>query len=129
MKKREAAFTLLFRHWLRENPLGYSAAFELKQTQTDSLPFSAVEEHQLDALLAAEYGQKGLIYKAPDDSRGVKPFDLFYLHHAPAYVVIRYPHCFVLILVKIFQHEAKASVRKSLTEKRAREIATCVVKV
>lgn len=105
----------------------YSAAFELKQTQTDSLPFSDVQEHQLLALKAAE--GEGILYKAPDDSRGVKPFDFFYLRFATSYIVIRYPHCFVLILVRVFIHESVLSARKSLTVKRARDLATVVVEL
>ena len=64
----------------------HSCAFELKQTQTDSISFSAVKEHQIDALLAAS-SSKGLLYKGPDDSAGVKPFDFFYLRYADAFVI------------------------------------------
>lgn len=127
MIKREAEFTRLFRHWLRANPMDSSAAFELKQTTGDSLPFSDVQEHQLDGLLAAE--NSGLLYKAPDDSRSVKPFDLFYLRGAPSYVVIRYPKFFVLIKTELFIEEKETSARKSLTGKRAREIASEVVEI
>lgn len=127
MKKREADFGLLFRHWLKANPLRTSCAFELKQTTEDSLPFSSVKEHQIDALMAS-WSYNGLLYKAPDDSRGIKPFDYFYLRFAQAYIVIRYPDCFVLIEPMTFLHEKEKSKRKSLTSARAREIAvTCVI--
>ena len=126
MIKREAAFTQLFRHWLKANPM-YSAAFELKQTTTDSLPFSDVQEHQMAALMAAE--GEGLIYKAPDDSRGIKPFDIFYLRHATSYIVIKYPHFFVIILARVFGYEKAMSARKSLTSRRARELSTVCVEL
>ena len=124
MIRREAIFGNLFRHWLMANPR-FSSAFELKQTTGTSLPFSAVPDHQLDALRAAN--NNGLLYKAPDDSAGVKPFDYFYLRNAPAYVVIRYRGFFVLIAIETFLHEKKMSKRKSLTGSRAKEISTVTV--
>lgn len=123
--KREAKFTILFRHWLKQYDPMFSAGFELKQTTTDSLPFDAVKDHQIDALLAAN--STGLLYKAPDDSRGIKPFDLFYLRGAATYVVIKYPSCFVLINIRIFKMEKEKSKRKSLTVKRAQQIAELTV--
>lgn len=125
MAKREAEFGLLFRHWLRANPRPVSCAFELKQTTINSLPFSDVQEHQLAALLAVT--DSSLLYKIPDDSRGVKPFDMVYLTHADAFVVIKYPDCFVLIEPQEFIWERDHSERKSLTSERAREICTVYV--
>lgn len=126
MIKREAKFQTLFRHWLRANPR-FTAAFELKQTRTDSIPFNAVEEHQIDALLAVR--NKSLLYKIPDDSRGVKPFDMVYLKDAHGMIVIKYPHFFVIIDVFQFVKERDLSLRKSLTEDRARAIALEVVEL
>lgn len=128
MIKREANFGTLFRHWLRANPFMTSAAFELKQTRTDSISFNDVQEHQIDALVAAR-GAMGILYKAPDDSRGVKPFDFFYLREAKAFVVIKYPKCFCLVPVEKFILEKASSVRRSLTSARAREISTVVVEL
>ena len=125
--KREANFTLLFRHWLKANPLR-SSAFELKQTRTDSINFNAVKEHQLIALQAAK-GDHGLLYKIPDDAMGVKPCDMMYLRCSGAFVVIKYPRSFVLIDVDEFIIERDISIRKSLTEKRAKEIASYTVEL
>jgi len=125
--KREFQFGKLFRHWLKANPMP-SAAFELKQTTTDSIPFSDVKEHQIDALLAAHAGD-GFLYKIPDDSAGIKPFDFVYLNDVQAYVVIRYPGAFYLITVARFLLEKQQSTRKSLTSKRAGEIASFGVKL
>lgn len=127
MQKREANFTLRFRAWLKANPMP-SSAFELKQSVTNSLPFGAVQEHQRDALLACKT-KGGLLYKAPDDSRGIKPFDLFLLSNSYAWVVIRYPHSFHLIDIDTFLLEEKRSTRKSLTEDRAQAISTVSVKI
>lgn len=126
MQKREANFTLRFRHWLKANP-SISAAYELKQTTTDSIPFSAVKEHQIEALQAVK-SPHGLLYKAPDDSRGVKPFDLFYLRNTAACVVVKYPREFSIIDVDMWVTEQKRSKRKSLTCARAREISINTVK-
>lgn len=120
MAKREAEFQTLFRHWLRANPM-QSAAFELKQTRTDSLAFSAVEPHQVLALQTAK--GRGILYKIPDDSRGIKPFDMVYLRSASAFVVIRFPRCFCIIDVDVFEKESRISERKSLTVERAKSIA------
>ena len=124
-QKREAKFTLQFRHWLKKNPM-MSGAFELKQSITNSLPFSAVREHQVDALLATN-SDKGLLWKIPDDSISSKPYDLFYLRNAGAWVVIKYPDCFCIININLFLEEKTCSLRKSLTSSRAKEIATVVV--
>ncbi len=126
MKKREADFGSTFRHWLRANPL-LNAAFELKQTTGNSIPFSVVKDHQVAALQAAD-SDVGILYKAPDDSRGVKPFDFFYLRRALAFIVIKYPKFFVIIDIETFIKERDViSKRKSLTAGRAKEIASFVV--
>ena len=124
MKKREAQFGTLFRSWLRRNPMPTSA-FELKQTTADYLPFSDVKDHQIDALLSAKNGQ--LLWKLPDDSRGIKCFDYFYFNQAAAWVVIKYPGSFEVIDIEVFLLEKERSTRKSLTHKRAQEISTMSV--
>ena len=122
MKKREADFGIFFRHWLRAHPMR-SCAFELKQTRSHRLPFSAVKEHQLEFLLATK-SNKGILYKIADDSRGIKPFDMFYFRNAEAYVVIKYPECFVMIEPKTFIFERDVlSTEQSLTAERAKKIA------
>ena len=128
MRKREASFTLLFRHWLKANPMRTAAVFELKQTQTDSFPFKNVEEHQLEALAAA-WGPEGLIYKISDQSQGYKPCDIVYFRLSPAYIVIKYPKFFCLIHASAFGAEMKTSTRKSLTSERAKEIAEKVIEL
>jgi hypothetical protein len=125
MSKKEANFTILFRHWLKANPM-YSGAFELKQT-INALPFSDVKDHQIEALMAVK-SSKGLLHKISDETRGIKPFDMFYLINADAFVVIKYPSFFVLIDPEDFVLERDIlSKRKSLTGKRAKEIASLTV--
>lgn len=127
MKKREASFTLRFRAWLRANPM-HSGAYELKQTETHSLPFDAVKDHQVDALVASK-SKDGFLYKIGDDSRGFKPFDCFYLRNSFAWVVIKYPTLFVIIDIDAFLLEKQRSSRKSLTSMRAVDISHTVVKL
>lgn len=127
MQKREANFTILFRHWLKANPMR-SSAFELKQTRTDSLAFNKIQEHQLIALQAAK-GEHGLLHKISDESSGFKPCDLVYLRASGAYVVIKYPRSFSIIDVDGFIIERDISFRKSLTEERAKQIASLVVEL
>lgn len=122
MKKREADFGKQFRAWVRAQKDLPSAAFELKQTTIDYISFSALQDHQEAALLAAT--TTGLLYKAPDDSRGVKPFDFFYLKRTPAFVVIKYPNGFEGITIENFIAEREKSNRKSLTHDRARLISS-----
>lgn len=122
MKKREAEFGKQFRAWIKAQKDLPSSAFELKQTTIDYISFSALQEHQEYALLAAS--REGLLYKAPDDSRGVKPFDFFYIKKAPAFVVIKYPKGFEGIAIENFIAEREKSQRKSLTYERAKQIST-----
>ena len=128
MAKREANFGLLFRRWLKSQKNMPSAAFELKQTTKHYIPFNALAEHQENALLAVN-SSKGILYKAPDDSRGVKPFDYFFLSRSCAFVVIRYPNTFEVIPIDSWIMEREKSHRKSLTSERARQISTISVKL
>ncbi len=123
MKKREADFGKRFRAWIRSQSDMPCAAFELKQTLIDYIPFSALQEHQEFALLAAA-GRTGILYKIGDDSRGVKPFDFFHLRRSEAFVVIKYPKGFEVIAIENFIAERDRSTRKSLTYERAQAIST-----
>lgn len=123
MIKREAAFGLLFRHWLRANPR-HSCAFELKQTSGSSIPFSALEEHQADWLQAVK-GKKGILVRTPGTNGGEA--DYIYLRNFPACVVIKFPDAFHIIDIDTFLMEKKRSARKSLTSTRAKELSTITV--
>lgn len=120
---KEKDFQRIFNKWCKYN-ITKSSAFELKLTKSPSLPFSSVVEHQLNALHLAK--NKCIVYKIPDDSMGQKPFDSFVLSNVPAYIVVmfytRATKIFYLIDIDVWIEEEKTSKRKSLTEKRAREI-------
>lgn len=122
---KEKDFQVKFTRWLRYRYPLESAAFELKICKGTSLPFSAVQPHQVSALLAVK--NTGLEYKIPDDTMGSKPFDCFRLFGNAFVVVMFYERSvnhFYLIDIDIWCHEVSVSTRKSLTENRAIEIGT-----
>lgn len=124
MKKREANFGVLLRHWLKANPR-LSSALELKQTTSNALPFNALEPQQIDYLLAVK-GKQGTLIRV--QGIGGEP-DYVYLRNAPATVVIRFRKEFHLIDIDAFLLEKKRSKRKSLTNERARDISIVSVKI
>lgn len=120
MKERD--FQTKFTNWLKYNYFG-NGAFELKITHTNVLPFSALREHQRDALLAVKNNH--LVYKIPDDSRGYKPFDVFALCGEAFVVVMFYKPgtkiCYA-IPIERWVEEEQTSERSSVSEERAGEI-------
>jgi len=130
MAFKEKDFQRLFSKWLKHR-FGGSGAFELKITQGGrALPFSAVQDHQKEALFNAHI--RSIVYKIDDSGIGQKPFDCFKLDKVPAYVVVMYYQrgCkhFYMIDIETWIREKKNSHRKSLTEDRAKEIGkVCVL--
>jgi len=118
MRRREASFSIAFRHWLRANPQD-TCAFEMKQTTTDSLPFSALKDHQENYLCAVQSNTGALIRVQGT----VGEPDYVYLRNTPAYVVVKYPGAFHVIPIDAWIAEKNSSPRKSLTSSRAKEIA------
>ncbi len=87
--KTEAKVTPRVLAWLKKN-YPFSVAVEIKVTKTNSIAKSALQPHQLKALLAVK-DPAGLSYKIPDNSRIRLPFDAFIMKKTPAYVVA----CFI----------------------------------
>lgn len=121
--KREAKFNTLFNHWLKE-VYKQTAAFELKQTTSDSLPFTSLKMHQILALSEAKKGV--MVFKIPD-AGFQNPFDTFSLAGVPAFVVVKYPGFFCLIDIEDWLMELSIRDRESLTSERAKKIATITV--
>lgn len=121
---KEKDFQTKFTRWLHHRFQGVGA-FELKICKGTSLPFDAVQPHQLEALFLVS--SVGIEYKIPDDTRGTKPFDCFRLQGA-AYVVIMFYRrgCnhFYMIPVDRWHIAQKTLPRKSLTEAEAARIGT-----
>lgn len=86
--KREAEFTTKFKKWVKLHTLVPACgAYEIKVTPNKRIPFDAVKEHQIDALLAVKNGC--FIYKIPD-AGWQNPFDVFLMANQPAYVVLAF---------------------------------------
>jgi len=122
MKKKEADFGILFRHWIKANPQ-YSSAYELKQTTKDNIAFSCLEDNQINWLQAIK-SQKGAFIRIQGTNG--EP-DYIYLRNVKSWIVIKYPQVFYIINISDFLREKKKSNRKSLTSERAREISTIAI--
>ncbi len=119
----ESKFSLLFRHWVMANASNLiSCTFELKQTSTNILPFSSVEEHQLNFSQAIRHGKKGVLIRNESGTIGAPDYSFY--RESPAYLVIKYPTFFCLIDIDTFLLEKERSKRRSLTSSRARELST-----
>lgn len=116
--------------------------FELKLCKGTSLPFDAVYDHQIEALMNGS-SEKGIYHKISDAPFGhssgfrfhkPKPFDCLFFRNVPAYVVIcwyvpRKKKAFHYIPIREFIQKRDAVERKSITEQMSAEIAEEVVYV
>lgn len=114
----EAEFQTKFTRWAKHN-VKHTAAFELKVCNEKSLPFNAVQEHQVANLLSAR--DRSLVYKIPDAGYDQKPFDCFCLSGAEAYVVVlfyenRGDKEFYMIKIHDFLKMQEQSEKKSFTK-------------
>lgn len=123
MKKREAKYQTLFNKYLRKTGmLGY---FELKQTKAKSIPWSAIQPHQLAGLLAAREG--GLVWKLSDEDQRRKPFDCFSVPALEAYVVVFFGATCCIIPIKTFLYAKDRSEDPSLSMEFAEDLAIKVI--
>lgn len=123
IKRREADFGLRFRSWIASGefvPMG-SATFELKDSRgTDAIPFNAFELKQ--RRFAERVSTKeGELVRVTVGTPGAS--DYIFLKGAQAFVVANFPSGFFVISAKDFITEATHGKRKSLTSKRAQELA------
>jgi len=127
MKKSEASQHTAVAAWMRNFlKKHHSVAVEVKHTRgKNSLPFSALEVHQRDALMAVH--GTGLVFKIPDGGYQKLPFDLFGMARSLSFVAVRYPKFIAIIDIQRWVLEEMKSERKSLTDARAIEIATDVI--
>lgn len=123
-KKLEAKFGIRLKKWLEQNPCS-SCSIENKHTSGTSIPFSVVEEKQINYALAIS-GDRGTLIRV--EGRAGEP-DYIWARRMPAFIVIKYPKEFSMISIDNFLFEKKRSTRKSLTMQRAREISTITVKL
>lgn len=122
--KREAKFTTRFKKWLSANSelikFPPAAAIEVKITNGKSIPFSAVKQHQVDALLSVEDGE--FSYKLPD-AGWQNPFDMLYMRRCSGYVVLAFEHVlpkkvvhFYIIPIHVFIDMQEDTFSKSVNE-------------
>jgi len=120
IKKREAQFGTLFRHWMEAHPIHASGAYELKQSVGYTIPFGVLSDNQIAHLLAAK-SDKGVLVRV-EGLRG-EP-DYVYLRNASAWVVIKFRGSFHVIDIEVFLKEKETCGRRSLTAGRAKQIST-----
>lgn len=124
----EKTFQSSFTKWAKKN-IRTSTAFELKLCKKNSIPFSAVQEHQVASLYVAKH--QVLFHKISDLALGFHPFDCLALAGAEAYVVVMFykpghrRFCY-MIDVDDFMLETTKPGRRSLTEARAKEIGKVI---
>lgn len=123
-RNKEAKFGQLFRHWMRANASQWpTCSFELKQTGSNTIPFGAVEAHQLDYGEAISNGN-GVMVRVQGTSG--EP-DYIWLRKEPSFIVIKYSHCFCIITVEAFIKEKESATGRSLSMVRAQKISTSYV--
>jgi hypothetical protein len=126
MKHKEADVSVVFRHWLRANPTRFPTCdFEMKQTGTPSIPFSCLQENQVDFGTAIQHSPKGVLVRV----QGVngEP-DYSWKRNVPVFLVIKFPQKIEVISLDTFLFEKSKSQRKSLTSDRAKEISVISIR-
>jgi len=125
MKKKEQKWNTIFNQYLRQRKIyGF---FELKQTDTDSIPFDCLEPSQARGLPACH--NNGLVWKFSDQDQREKPCDCVSIPPLDAFVVIKFPDGFYVIRYFTFELEASNNIRKSLTKERAGEICEILIHI
>ena len=121
---RESDFQTKLTRWAKHN-LDHSCAIEAKITKTRRLPFSALQPHQLMALQASR--RSALAFKIADLGLTPKPFDMFVLVKARAYIAVQFytKGCkhFYLIPVEAWEQAETAATSRSLTEEDVSKIS------
>ena len=124
----EASRTTLFLKYSKHF-LNYTYAFEAKICKSPSLPFDAVQDHQIAALYQAKHSIFN--HKIADGAYSPLPFDGFQMMMVPSFVIIfwyqhRNDKRFTMIDIDAFCEEESTSKRKSLTYERSCEIGKCL---
>lgn len=137
----EKNFQSLFKAWLGANMPVVTTVYELKIEKGTCIPFDRVYDHQIIGLRQAKYA--GLYHKIADTTMPFggrmirprfskpKPFDCFVITKAEAYVVILFyvprgdKRVYFIDIDKWIEEKATSS-RKSLTQERAKEIASFI---
>ena len=124
IKKREASSQTLWNQYIRATKIyGY---FELKEAQKHSLPFSRIEPHQWDGLIAMQ--ENGLVWKLSDEDSRQKPCDCISTPPMTSYLVIRFSGVFYMLPMKeVIKIRDEGII--SITEEKSKTIAAKIVKL
>ena len=133
----EKNFQSLFKGWVAINRPAKTTVWELKLVKNGRLEFDRVYDHQVAGLLGAK--RSGQYHKIADQPAafiegrrmhfgGKKPFDCQFIRDADAFVVVLFykpgeSKIMYFIDVDAWVQEKESSKRRSLDEKRAREIS------
>ncbi len=124
--KREAKWQQVWSQYVRiANKNEQYFYYELKQTKTNSFPFSNFEPHQIHSLLALQ--KNGLVWKHSDADPRLKPCDGQSTPPLPTFVVIKFPGAFYMIPINDFLNEQYVSGKKSITLQESKKIAERVI--
>lgn len=135
----EKNFQSMFSKWVLDNLPKKSTTWELKLEKGTAMPFDRVYAHQVKGLNDSKY--EGLYHKISDSPifpgskirfTKPKPCDCVFLKDADAFVVLlfyrpRQEKEMIFIDVDAWKNEKFNSMRKSITEKRAKEISSKVI--
>lgn len=121
--RREAGITPTWEKYCRKKPL--FGVFELKQTRSDKFYFKNFEPHQIDSLMAVE--EAGTVFKWSDMDPRLKPFDVASLPPMPAFLVIKFPQCFVMIRINEFVNFMNNTQSVFISYDQAKKIATKMI--
>jgi len=114
--------------------------YELKLSKSNSIPYSAVKDHQIKGLRDAK-SEKGIFHKISDMPiftenkmrfNRPKPFDCLKISNANAYISICYyvprkPKEVICIDIDEYVKSMESDTRKSLTKQRAKEISSFII--
>lgn len=127
MKRKEADFSLVLRHYLKANPLPISCPIEVKDTRGKNyFSYAELKEEQINNALASKSSKGNLIRIASGTVGG--PDYAWYIN-SPAPIFIHYPKWMIVIDTETFIIERDRSRRKSLTLERAKEISIKSIKL
>jgi hypothetical protein len=94
-KKKEADFSIKFRHWLSKNPFKLQCWFEIKDTRgKNTFNLKEWKQEQRDFAESLKYAPKGILIRT-EGITGLPDFK--YAYKEPTFVVINYPQGFVII--------------------------------
>lgn len=123
MKKHEANFGLMFRHWVMANPIGIPCWFELKDTRgSDTFNLKEWKEEQRNFSESLRFSKKGVLVRT-EGTTGLP--DYKYAFQEPTFIVIKYPNGFVLVEAETLKMQRV----KSLSWDRVVDISHKVVEL